>query len=99
MRGEEKEAQQVWDFRYTDILSIWESTEPVDKRWLSDGGGLHHGLAYGMGLMSHGETTHLSHQCLLHFEPLQTWKIDLRLCWEPWNEESLTCGPKRALPG
>ena len=41
MRGEEKEAQQVWDFRYTDILSIWESTEPVDKRWLSDGGGLH----------------------------------------------------------
>lgn len=40
MSGEEKEAQQVWDFRYTDILSIWESTEPVGKGWLSDGGGL-----------------------------------------------------------
>ena len=40
-KGEEKEAQQVWDFRQTDILSIWESTEPVDKGCLSDGGGLY----------------------------------------------------------
>lgn len=39
--GEEKEAQQVWDFRYTDTQSIWGSTEPVDKGRLSDGGGLY----------------------------------------------------------
>lgn len=40
-RGEEKEAKQVWDFRQADILSVWESAEPVDKGWLSEGGGLY----------------------------------------------------------
>lgn len=29
------------DFRWTDILTVWESIAPVDKGWLSEGGGLY----------------------------------------------------------
>ena len=29
------------DFRWTDILTVWESIAPVDKGWFSEGGGLY----------------------------------------------------------